>query len=106
MNPIIANLHNVKDNKFHPILFLAHPLFGNSGDFESIRYKSKLHHTDGFVDRDQSLDFCSTTMLDYTRRNFGEPCFCISKDFVWDGCELPAMVVFFLNNGEGFVPVL
>jgi hypothetical protein len=94
MNPIIANLHNTKTDRFHPILFDERSLPGGSGP---TRHKSMGHHTVGFDTRDEAIAECQ-------RMSESPQCggrLCVEKDFAWDGEETPAMVVFFAEaNGQ------
>lgn len=100
LNPIIGMLHNTKDNRWHPIVFEEKPL---PGDTPAVRYKSKMHHTTGFKSRDAALENARTECFDAVRNNsFGDdPRFCLEKDFEWDGNDIPAMVVFFVNGQDG-----
>ncbi len=42
--PIIANLHNMKTGRYHPILFHEVPLPGPPNNGKPERHKSKGHH--------------------------------------------------------------
>lgn len=94
---IIANLHNMKTDRFHPILFGGYPLARNEGPG---RFKSIAHHTIGFDTREESIAEC--------RRMSEDPkcggTLCVDKDFAWDGEVTPAMVVFFIETDEGIRP--
>lgn len=80
-----GNLHNLKTNRYHPILFQYKPLPGGDGPN---RWKSSAHHTDGFDTREQALEFIRSD----DKRNAA---LAIERDFSWDGEDIPAMVVFF-----------
>jgi hypothetical protein len=86
LNPIIANLHNTKTGRFHPIVLEEKPLPGGGCP---VRHKSKGHHTAGFDTRDEAIAECH----EIADRIKGQ--LCIEKDFLWDGEVMPAMVVFF-----------
>lgn len=88
LNPIVANLHNTKTNRYHPILFDERSLPGGGGP---VRHKSQGHHTEGFDSREEAIAECERMSTD--DRCGGR--LCIEKDFPWDGEEIPAMVVFF-----------
>jgi hypothetical protein len=100
-DPIIGMLHNVHNNRFHPILFLYNPLPGGGGPD---RHKSKGHHTEGFATREEAEAFVGTTMVKYAQ-NFGEPKLCLENLFPWDGEGTPAMVVFFGESDGKVVPM-
>lgn len=93
MNPIIAMLHNTKEDKYHPILFLCYP---TPSGMEN-RYKSKVHHTNGFSIREEAVKFANKELLEFSKK-FGDPSISLNKDFVWDGEDFPAMVVFFTED--------
>ena len=95
LNPIVANLHNTTTDMYHPIIFEERPMCGGGGP---TRHKSKGHHTTGFSDRDSALAEC---------REIAEKCegrLCVDRDFPWSGGDIPAMVIFF--NEDGTKPVL
>lgn len=92
MDPVIAMLHNMATNRWHPILYLFNPLPGNPENLH--RHKSKGHHTVGFDTRAEAVGFATDTMVGHAR-NFGEPAFCLDVDMPWDGEGTPASVAFF-----------
>jgi hypothetical protein len=97
LNPIIANLHNTKTDRYHPILFTERPLPGGSGP---VRHKSVGHHTVGFDTRDEAIAECR-------KMSENPDCggrLCVEKDFEWDGEGTPAMVVFFVDVGGQLQP--
>jgi len=98
-NPIVANLHNTKTDRYHPILFDERPLPGGGGP---TRHKSRGHHTEGFDTREEAIAECHRMVenLDCGGR------LCIAKDFPWDGEETPAMVVFFGEVEGELQPVM
>ena len=108
MNPIIAMLHNTKENKFHPIVFLESPLPGPPEPGKPVRHKSKMHHTTGFPTREEAATSARGELTRKVEEHFGKPKYCLAKDFPWDGEGTPAMVIFFSDvqeNGE-VVPLL
>lgn len=95
MNPIWAMLHNEKTNRYHPILFHERPLPGPYSLDKPVRHKSRGHHIEGFDTREQAL----ANIEDHLKTTPGRKC--LAKDFYWDGEDMPAMVVFFIEtNGE------
>lgn len=99
-SPIIGMLHNTAKNTFHPILFLNHPTPSGMD-----RYKSKVHHTNGFADRNEAIQSAETDVANLAKNNFGTPQFCLEKDFPWDGQGIPAMVIFFGEQDGKIVPM-
>jgi hypothetical protein len=97
MKPIIGMLHNTKEERYHPILFLPNPT--PSGMKE--RYKSKNHHTAGFLTRQEALEQITNQFVPWCEKYVGKPDLCLEKDFPWDGENTPAMVVFFIKNDSG-----
>lgn len=98
MNPVIAMLRDVNNNRWHPILFYEAPLPGGWGPR---RWKSKGHHTDGFDSRERALEECRGTLLSQVEQvACGVVSFCLDDDIPWDGEGVPAMVSFFNIEGE------
>lgn len=94
----IANLHNVKTNRYHPILFRESPQPSWSpGD--PLRSKSSGHHTKGFDTREEAIAECKQIAERQQAK------LCIEKDFSWDGEGMPAMVVFFGEQNGEVVPL-
>jgi len=98
-SPVVANLHNLKDEKWHPIVFRLS--FTPSG---MKRYKSVGHHTKGFDTREAALEECRN-IVDRAMKEksfIGDaPKLCVGKDFPWDGEEIPAMTAYFGENEDG-----
>ena len=95
-NPIIAMLHNTKENRWHPILFCESPLPGPHSPDKPIRHKSKMHHTTGFLTREEAVTDARTVMANAVATESDCPAkFALEKDFEWDGEGIPAMVTFF-----------
>ena len=99
-NHIIGMLHNTGEDKYHPIVFLHHPTPSGID-----RYKSKVHHTQGFSERSKAIENAETQMAEWVRNNYGEPKFCLEKDFVWDGQGVPAMIMYFAEHDGKIVPI-
>ena len=99
MNHVVANLHNVKTNRYHPILFREAPQPSWKPGDKLVRSKSAGHHTAGFDTRDEALTECRSIADRQHAR------LCISKDFAWEGEDTPAMVVFFGEKDGETVPV-
>lgn len=95
LNPIIANLHNVKTDRFHPIVFREAPLPGLPGDDVPIRHKSQGHHTRGFDTRNEAIAECEKILEQLKPDSIGDPKLSIERNLLWDGGDIPAMVVFF-----------
>jgi hypothetical protein len=95
---IVANLHNEKTNRFHPIVFQEHPLPSDPEDSLG-RTKSLGHHTNGFATREEAIAECKEIAEKLPAR------LCIEKDFSWDGEDIPAMVVFFKEIEGKLVPM-
>lgn len=94
-NPIIAMLHNVKEDKYHPIIFVEKPLPGPSSDDKPIRHKSMGHHTTGFSTREEALRDIDELM----KREPMKKCLDEDKDIPWDGEDIPTLVKFFSDDG-------
>lgn len=93
---IVGMLHNTARNRFHPITFRHSPTPSDdlAGSFS--RYKSGVHHTDGFIDQAEAAEFIRGAWY------FQELPQCvikIEKCFAWDGEGVPAMVFFFDRTG-------
>jgi len=100
LNPTVANLHNLKTDRYHPILFREAPQPSYTPGDTLVRSKSVGHHTVGFDTREEALTEC---------RNIAErqeAKLCIAKDFAWDGEDVPAMIVFFVEQYGETVPLL
>ena len=100
MNPIMANLHNVKTNRYHPIMFQERPLPSSEKNSVLVRSKSVGHHTEGFSTRDEAIKECKKLAMDINAR------LSILKDFPWDGEDIPAIVVFFSEKDGEVVPII
>lgn len=96
----VANLHNLKTDRYHPILFRESPQPSWKPGDAFVRSKSAGHHTKGFDTREEALAECKSI----AERQGAK--LCIEKDFPWDGEDIPAMVVFFGEQDGKTVPVL
>ena len=96
----VANLHNTKTDRYHPIAFQERPQPSYKPGDTLIRSKSMGHHTDGFDTREESLRECKNIADKLGGK------LCTSKDFAWDGEDVPAMIVFFGEQDGEIVPIL
>ena len=97
VNPIIATIHNVPTDRWHPVLFVESPLPGPESPEKPVRHKSKMHHTTGFATRAESDNSAReelATQIPGARLE-------LDTVFDWDGTGIPAMVHFFLPNADG-----
>ena len=102
-SPVVANLHDVEHDKWHPIVFRLAP---TPSGME--RYKSVGHHTEGFDTREGAIECCKKMYEDMSSDGTfigKKPRLCIQKDFPWDGQGVPAMVVFFGEVDGETVPL-
>jgi len=85
MKVLIMMLFNTSTSTYHPIMYFEHPFFA---DTDLVRFKSKGHRTNGFVDRDMALATIQPELVD---RLGG---YSIYKDLddnlIWDGEDIPA----------------
>ena len=97
--PIIAMLHNTKEDRWHPIIFLESPLPGPPDAAQPVRHKSKNHHTAGFATRAEALSSLTGPegLVARIGAMFGKPETCLEEDIPWDGEGIPAMVAFFVE---------
>jgi len=95
LNPIIANLHNTKTDRFHPIFFKESPLPGPPEKDKPIRHKSVGHHTGGFDNRADAISECHDMVEKIKGDCIGKPQLFIQNDFLWNGEGMPVMVEFF-----------
>lgn len=93
---IIRMLHDVTNERFHPITFRHAPTPSDDGTAAGSRYKSGGHHTEGFADR-SAADAWARELA--TKPQFAGAVVNVEKSFPWDGEGIPAMVVFFTREG-------
>jgi hypothetical protein len=101
-NPIVAILFNEKLQRWHPIYFREAPLPGGSGP---ARHKSGGHHTVGFMSRQEALD-SATKLAEDIKKECSADSTCkvsLAEDIHWDGEDVPAIVAFFADAGDGTV---
>ena len=94
-NPVVLMIFNHKLNRWHPILFCECPLpSGNYGD--ALRWKSKGHHTEGFIDRQDAINAAAETCRQsYGMKVGGEVYYDFESNIPWDGEGVPSMVMSF-----------
>lgn len=105
MNAIIALLHNVRDNRWHPIIYLENSLPGPPSPDKPVRHKSKGHHTTGFPTRDEAVANARGDLAVKVRENFNygiPPGFALAADIPWDGVDVPASAAFFVKDGDEY----
>lgn len=88
---IVGMLRNTATGRFHPIFFRPAPMPGGvDRNLHARRYKSFVHHTEGFATEEEAIasakQSCEQAGPDYEFRP-------ISWD--WDGEDVPTMVEFF-----------
>jgi len=89
LNPVIANLHNSKTGRWHPIVFVEHPLPGGADSV--VRHKSKVHHTAGFESKEAANAHARTDLAPKVEGASLR----LDTILEWDGQGVPAMVHFF-----------
>lgn len=95
-NPVIALIHNVTGNSWHPVVFTESPMPGPPEPGKPIRHKSKMHHTIGFGTREEAELNATNDLLPRVREQFiGEPQLKLDHVFEWDGSGIPTLVAFF-----------
>lgn len=84
-------LQNVATGRFHPIFFRVAPMpSGADSDAGMLRYKSKMHHTEGYDTHEDAIVYgkklCTENNWTWDDRVIG-----------WTGEGIPAMVEWFQN---------
>jgi hypothetical protein len=98
LNPIIAMLHNVGANRWHPIVFIEHPLPGPYDAAKPHRHKSSGHHTEGFETREAAVANVNDELSGkIASRALGLTRIALDDDIEWDGEGIPAIVAFFVE---------
>lgn len=100
-NPIISLLHNVKLNRWHPIIFVEAPLPGPPDESRPVRHKSKGHHTEGFSVRDEAVAEARKLSERVAPNVAGAVQLALAQDLPWDGEGVPASVALFVKTGAG-----
>jgi hypothetical protein len=90
LNPIFGMLHNTKDKRWHPILFVESPLPGPPEPGKPVRLRSKGHHTVGFATREEAL----ASIVEKAPQVEPPAASDTEKDIEWDGDGVPALVAF------------
>lgn len=96
---IVSMIHNLKDNRWHPVYFRPAPLPGPDGE-KFGRYRSGGHHTDGFPTRDEALAGAKEIGEKLHAHSGAEVRYSLAADFPWDGEDVPAMTAFFDDSPE------
>lgn len=93
MEALIMMLLNTKENTFHPIMYME-SLFAGGFDAQInkgvIRYKSKGHHTIGFADRQEALNYIETELIAKLKEMGYNVNLELEGDLEWDGLDIPA----------------
>ena len=101
MFAVIAMLHNQKASRFHPIVYLPAPM---PGGIDAGRCKSKMHHTQGFAERNEALAYVPTLAENVEDHLFSRVVLFLERDLEWDGEGIPVDVsVFDESTGVPFV---
>lgn len=96
-NPIVAMLHNVRANRWHPIVYCESPLPGPVDAAKPVRHKSKGHHTEGFATREEAIAGANQ-VADKIAKECSDTSKCrlaLEEDIPWGGDGIPADVAFF-----------
>lgn len=88
LSPVIVNLRNTATGRYHPCVFREAPLPGGAGPR---RWKSKMHHTDGFAIQEEAI----AEFSEIAKRLGGDVRCDMAMRIEWDGNDIPASVEFF-----------
>ncbi|MGO8792914.1 MAG: hypothetical protein ACLQVL_36765 [Terriglobia bacterium] len=105
VEPIVGIIHNVKLNKWHPVYFRESPPPSSDGKESCQRYKSGGHQTEGFATREEGLEGAKKLAEALKPHAIGAIHLALDGDFLWDGEDIPAMVVWFALDGETAKPM-
>jgi hypothetical protein len=97
--PVIAILYNIKNETYHPIVYDRYPLSGLPD-----RYKSRMHHTEGFSERADAVESQLDTAKKIWEVHKTVPKF-YNTDLYWDGEDIPAEVMLFSDDNLTDEPV-
>jgi hypothetical protein len=101
-NPIVGMIHNLKDNRWHPVIFVEAPLPGPPASDKPVRHRSKSHHTAGFATRKEAVESVKNDLAPKLKpQAVGEIRLALDSDFQWDGEGIPALTAFFVEDAEG-----
>lgn len=95
MEALIMMLKNENKNTYHPIMYFENMFCGgdeNEGNQKLIRYKSKGHHTSGFVNREDAIDSIKIELEDKIKEMGYNVNMELENDLEWDGNGIPADV--------------
>jgi|GEM_PF-2573584 len=105
-SPVIGIIHDVEHQRWHPVLFVEAPLPGPPSPDKPVRHKSKMHHTDGFLSREEAVENAKTDLGPKVKEYaIGEVRFALEGDFPWDGNGIPAISTIFASTPDGLIPV-
>ncbi len=102
-NPIVAMLHNVRANRWHPILYYECPLPGPPDAAKPVRHKSKGHHTEGYTTREDAIIGAKMVAAAVSKEcsDTGKCRLALEEDIPWGGDGIPADVAFFVETADG-----
>lgn len=104
VNPVVAMVHDVKNKRWHPIVYVENPLPGPPSDDKPVRHKSKMHHTGGFLTREEAVTSANELAATIINQKCWPSCkmsIAEGEDIPWDGSDVPADVAFFIDRGDG-----
>jgi hypothetical protein len=91
------------DPVFHyPMSFISYGLPGGASEIP--RFKSKGHHTGGFVFREEALEDIEKMKAHLEGEGYTVG-LSLEKDFLWDGVDVPASVLIFVEKDGKYTPV-
>lgn len=95
MEALVMMLKNIKENTYHPIMYLESLFAGgfeSEGNQKVIRYKSKGHRTNGFTERQDAVNSIEKEIQSKLKQmgyNLNKE---LDGDLEWDGINIPADV--------------
>lgn len=94
MRFIVRMLHNQKIGTYHPIFYMESPLPGpldSEVNTKLVRYKSKMHHTEGFRTREAAVASINEELEQRLRNAYlmSELKRELDTDMEWDGDSFP-----------------
>lgn len=87
---LIMMLHNVKENRWHPIFYRENPFPGSESEQTVRRFRSVGHHTVGFDERQKAMDSITNGLIPQLKAQYSEVYAELDNDLIWDGEEIPA----------------
>lgn len=97
MSPIIAILHNQKENRWHPIIFEYRP---GTGSVLLAQYMPQEYYTVGFATRAEAINYIHSDLIEGEIFESVAVKTQLSEDIEWDGGDIPAMTIF---DPEGYI---